>query len=220
MYVVELLKTNGLDPCYHEKRPDLDDLGIDYFEGKADADRLEQVLIRTRRDIFFEANNRLFSVGRILKKAFPNARFIHLHRDPRDMAASALSKPAQITFNSGRRRYTSEALCGPVNAPVLERACLYWANYNRRIIDDLDGEDYLSLKFSDLVAGNLEALEQFMDIKLSSPKIAPVNAKKPVRKEGRHPPFKEWPTEDRETVYRICGPVMDKLGYERKAGDT
>lgn len=219
MYVVELLKANGLKSCYHQKRPELDALGIDFFEGKASEERLEQVLIRTRKDVFFEACNRLFSMSQVLKKAFPDARFIHLHRDPRDVIPSALSKPSKMTWNSGRRRYTSEKLCGPATAPVLERACRYWANYNQRILDDLKGEDFLSLKFSDLIAGSVEGLEAFMDVKLSNRKIKPVNAKKPVGKQGRYTAFEQWPKEDRDLLCRICGPVMDVLGYGMQQGD-
>jgi hypothetical protein len=219
MYVVELLKANGLERCYHQKRPELDALGIDFYEGKASAERLQQVLIHTRKDVFFEACNRLFSMSRVLKKAFPDARFIHLHRDPREVIPSALTKPASMTWNSGRRRYTSEPLCGSASASVLERSCRYWTNYNQRILDDLQGEDCLSLKFSDLIAGNVEALEAFMDVKLPNRIIEPVNANKPVGKQGRYPAFEQWTQEDQELLYRFCGPVMEVLGYELQPGD-
>lgn len=214
MYVVELLKANGLERCYHQKRPELDALGIDFYEGKASAERLQQVLIHTRKDVFFEACNRLFSMSRVLKKAFPDVRFIHLHRDPKEVIPSALSKPVGMTWDSGRRRYISEPLCGPTSASVLERSCRYWANYNQRIIDDLEGENCLSLKFSDLIAGNVEALEAFMDVKLPNRKIKPVNANKPVGKQGRYPAFELWPKEDQNCLFEICGPVMKQLGYD------
>jgi len=214
MYIVELLKLNGLSQCYHEKDPDLDVLGIAHYEGVASEERLKRVLIHSRKDVFFEANNRLFSMSKILKESFPDSRFIHLHRDPRDLIPSALSKPFEITWESGRPRYTSQKLCGPANSTVLERMCRYWANYNQRILDDLKEEDHLSLKFSDLIIGNINSLEEFIGSSLTTKKISPVNADKPVRKEGKYQPFESFSQADKETLFRICGPTMHALGYQ------
>lgn len=213
MYIVELLKINGISQCYHEKAPDLDVLGIAHYEGLVAEKRLKRVLIHSKNGVFFEANNRLFSMTKILKESFPDARFIHLHRDPRDLIPSSLSKPFEITWESGRPRYTSTKLCGPANSTVLERSCSYWTNYNQRILDDLKQEDHLSLKFSDLVTGEISSLEEFMGSKLSIREIPPVNADKPVRKEGKYQPFESFSKEDKETLLRICGPTMHALGY-------
>ena len=151
---------------------------------------------------------------KILKECFPDSRFIHLHRDPRDLFPSGLSKPLEISWNSGRTRYNSVKLCGFPNSSILERSCNYWTNYNQRILDDLKDEKYLSLKFSDLTKGNIDSLEQFMNLKLSTTKIPPVNANKPVRKEGRYKPFEKWSNEDQNMVIEICGSLMKTLGYK------
>lgn len=214
MYIVELLKTNGIGPSYHELMPDLDEEGIAYYEGAVPDDQMKAVLRQTRQRVYFEANNRLFAMSKLLKEVFPEARFIHLHRDPRDLMASALSKPPELTYGSGRRRYESVKLNGPKQLPLLQKMCRYWANYNRRILDDLEGMDTLSLSFTDLISGNIDALEDFLETRLPIRKIPPVNAEKPVRKEGRYPAFENWPEEDQQTLLQICGPVMSNLGYE------
>lgn len=214
MYIVELLKANEVEGCYHEKCPDLDELGIFHYEGKVSDRRLSQLLIHTRKNVFFEANNRLFSMTKVLKQCFPDCRFIHLHRDPRDLFPSAFSKPIEITWNSGRVRYNSVKLCGSPESSILERSCNYWTNYNQLILDDLEGEQYISLKFSDLIKGNIDSLEQFMNLKLSTQKIPPVNANKPVREEGKYEQFEKWNAEDQNMVINKCGPLMKTLGYE------
>ena len=214
-YIVELLKKNGLSECYHEKMPALDTLGIYHYEGKVTEKRLKSLLIHTRRNVFFEANNRLFSMTKNIKEAFPESRFIYLHRDPRDSIRSSMSKPYELSYGSGRYRYNSTKLSGPESNTTLERNCHYWANYNQRILYDLEGgEDYLSLKFEDLVSGKLDALEEFIEHPLKTRKIPPANANKPIRKEGYYPSFDDWSEEDQATLLRICGPVMQAQGYK------
>ena len=217
MYIVELMKINGFTGCYHEKDPDLDVLGIAHYEGHASEKKLKRILTHTRRGVFFFFFNRLFSMTKLLKESFPDSRFIHLHRDPRDLIPSSLSKPPELTWDSGRPRYTSTKLCGPVDTPLLERACRYWTNYNQRILADLIDEDYLSLEFSDLISGNVSFLEEFLGGSLNVKKIPPVNADKPVRIGGRHQPFEDFSIEDKDTLLSICGPIMENwaIKYER-----
>lgn len=219
-YIVELLKANGLGPSYHEKPPDLDIFGIDYYEGRIPDWRARAVLLQTRRGVYFEANNRLFAMSRALKEAFPDARFIHLHRDPRSYVPSALSKPPSSTWDSGRRRYRSEALSGPLDSPLLDRACTYWTRYNRRILEDLRPYHHLSLKSADLFDGNLNDLERFLGHELRVRRLGAVNADKAVRKEGQHPNFHDWSSTDQQTLYRICGPLMEELGYGTMASEN
>lgn len=219
-YIVELFKANGLGPSYHEKAPDLDVFGIKYYEGEISDWRAKAVMLQTRKDVFFEANNRLFAMSGVIQEAFPDARFIHLHRDPRDLMPSSLSKPRAITWDSGRRRYTSEALCGRLDASVLEKACTYWANYNRRILEDLEGFEYLSFKSADLFAGKLDPLEEFVGYGFEIRRLPAINADKPVRESGKYPPFHKWSAADQETLYRTCGSLMKRLGYGEKIEGT
>ena len=124
-----------------------------------------------------------------------------------------MSKPVELGFESGRRRYQCERLLGDLSASVLEKACHYWANYNQRILDDLTDVESLSLKFSDLIEGQVAALESFMEIELKSKTLAPVNANKPIRAAGKFAAFADWPDSDQATFWEICGPVMKQLKY-------
>ena len=210
LYITELMRANGYADCHHEKSPDLDDLGIEMFEGTASKRRVKFWLRLTRSDVWFEANNRLFSMGRQLHEVFPEAQFIHLHRDPRQSVASALSKRR---WKPERIRYQSEALNGASTLSELERLCTYWANYNARIRTDLLNAPTFMLPFDDLVSGRLDALEEFMGVALPVRKVAPANADKPIRDNGIYPSFDAWSAADRDTLMRICGPVMERLGY-------
>jgi hypothetical protein len=207
------MKANGIGPSWHEKFPDLDDMGIDYYEGKIDARQVKRWLRLTRRDVFFEANNRLFSMGQCLKEVFPDAKFIHLHRDPRSFLPSGLSTPRNLTWDSGRKRYCSKTLGADDALSDLERSCTFWTAYNERIRSDLKDEEALSIKFGDLIAGRVDALAEFMKTELKIRKVAPANSDKPIRSAGRYPQFDDWPKTDQETVLRICGPLMQELGY-------
>ena len=210
LYITKLMRANGYSDCHHERSPDLDDLGIEMFEGKASIRRVKFWLRVTRRNVWFEANNRLFSMGRQLHEVFPEARFIHLHRDPRSSIPSGLSKKR---WKPERIRYRSEALNGAPGLSELERACTYWANYNARILDDLSDAPTFMLPFDDLVSGRLDALETFMGIALPVRELPPANADKPIRDSGIHPPFDAWSAADQDTLIRICGPTMARLGY-------
>ncbi len=214
VYIIKLLMDNKIPHYYHEKKPDLDLLGIAHFEDEIDKADLIRLLINTRRKVFFEANNRLFSMTKELKEAFPDARFIHLHRDPKGFVPSALSLPPDITWKSGRRRYESTKINGPIDGTMLEKACYYWATMNQRILDDLEGEEFLSLKFTDLIEGNVEPLAEFIEMDLPIKKRPPANSTKPRRKEGKYPAFEDWNAADQATLMDICGATMRALGYE------
>ena len=215
-YIVALMQANGIGPSFHEKKPDLDEIGVAYFDGEISDRRMKRLLHATRQDVFFEANNRLFAVTKLLRNVFPDARFLHLHRDGREVVTSMRSKPADMYWGARRRRYTSEKLCGPQELPLLDRMCTYWANYNRRILEDLEGTEYLSLKFEDLIAGRIAAVEDFMQRKFEVRTLAPVNANKPVGRDGPHSRFEDWPAGERSTFWRICADVMSAMGYAER----
>ena len=104
-YIVQLLADNEIERCFHELEPDFNQLGVDHFESPMSQSRLVRLLRYTRHDVYFEANNRLFSCSRELRTAFPNAKFIHLHRHPADAVRSAMSKPDVATYLNENLRF-------------------------------------------------------------------------------------------------------------------
>ena len=71
----------------------------------------------------------------------------------------------------------------------------------------------LSIKFDDLINGRLDRLAEFMQTDFTVNNIAPANADKPIRSSGRYPAFADWPKANQQTMLRICGPLMERLGY-------
>ena len=209
-YLVELLRVNGMARCHHEKNPSLDELGVQYYRGDVDTDQVARVLRTTRRYVHFESSNRLFSMARPILQAFPRARFIVLHRDGRDAVNSMRSNPQVEQKLSNNYRFT-EVLKGYRGAGTLELLCHYWSDVNARILADLAGRDFLSLRFDDLVSGRVESIERFVGLRLDIRRIAPVNVK--PGKEQRHPDFGQWPPDEQRLFWDICGETMAGLGY-------
>jgi len=199
---------------FHEKAPDLNEVGVRHFEKPYSSRSVIRLLRYTRHNVFFEANNRLFSLSPELAQAFPKAGFIHLFRHPAAAVRSAMSKPTVEDYLQRNIRF-SGSLAGDATLEPFERFCHYWTNVNNRIHDDLcqirDANRSVSwLEFDDLVAGKVEALEAFLDVKLKRRTRPPSNVG-PVRTEGKFPAFEDWNNRQRQQLDAICGPLYEKL---------
>ena len=214
-YMVDLLKINNVQGCYHEKWPDMDRLGVYYYLGQSHDRLIKAVLNHTRRNVFFESNNRLFPFARLIQEISPNAKFIHLHRNGYDIVNSLVNKNNfDHTFKHSKRlRYRSQ-LCGPSFLSSFERACHYWANINRYIHQSLQDKDHLQIRFDDLVSGRIDHLASFMDVRLDTNVIPPVNTKQHLKSDNpKYRSHQDWPDDWRNTFQGICGEVMENLGY-------
>ncbi|MEM7453715.1 MAG: hypothetical protein AAF456_05095 [Planctomycetota bacterium] len=215
-YIVKLLQSNGVANCFHEKSPDLNRQGLEFFEDSTRRGRIVRLLRYTRHDVRFEASNRLFSFSRELKTAFPQARFIHLHRHAADAVCSAMSKPDIERYLATSPRFVGTA-GGPHDAPPFERFCHYWANINGRILNDLDElrldeHERFSLAFNDLISGNMTSLESFLGVGFHTATIPAANVGRTGRS-GRFPGYRDWAESHKEVFHRICDPVLTRLGY-------
>lgn len=212
-YLVHLLTQNGLPGCVHEQAPTLDRLGVDYFQGRVARAQAAERIAQTRQDLKFEASNRLFSLADPIQDAFPDSRFIFLFRDGRESVRSIWSNPkiAEIMEQKYRFRQISRP---PEHRELstLEKVCLYWANINERILNDLQGKPHMLLSFEDLIAGKLGALETFLDHPLPLRDLAAQNEKPDIHG-NRRPPFDAWAPEEQLAFDRICGRAMTMLGY-------
>lgn len=213
-YLIQLLRDNGVAGCYHEKRPDLNALGIEHYERPVSASRLRALVRYTRWDIFLEANNRLFSLSGPLAESFPNCRFIHLFRDGREAVASALSKPEMERYLQRNLRFQG-TLAGRRSQTPLIRFCHYWRNMNQRILDDLDRLNgrippvfYLSL--SDLKQGHLDGLAKCLGVRLPVRRRGVVNRGR-VGRQGQFPQFDDWTASQQRAFWEICGPTYHTL---------
>ena len=208
--LVRLLQASGVRNCYHELVPDLHRSGIDYYEHRLAAEKVAQEIRKTRAGIFFEANNRLFSLTGPIRLAFPEARFVFLHRDGRDVVRSGLQRH---WYQEGDRFDGIRLGAVTVGSPLV-KACRYWAEVNQRIASDMRAFEcrYIALRFEDLVQGHgWERLEDFLEVRLSR------SAEFPTANRTANwsvPAYEDWSESWRLEFDNICGPVMKLLGYE------
>ncbi|MEL7500553.1 MAG: sulfotransferase [Planctomycetota bacterium] len=214
-YLIQLLRDNQIPDVFHEKKPDLEQHGVENYFGNHAEKRLVRLLRYTRHNVFLEANNRLFSMSKELHLAFPNAKFVHLFRDPRQAVRSAMSKPNVVSYLSKNLRLKT-TISGPSSADPFEKFCHHWRNANQRIFDDLNwlssetGVEHFTLDFDDLIAGRVGAFEEFIGIELKTRVRAAVN-QRPNRAEGRFPPAEAWSSRQSQRVQDICVPLWDEL---------
>jgi len=214
-YIVHLLNQNNVPRSFHEKSPDLLEVGLRHYEQPLSSARLIRLLRFTRHDVFFEASNRLFSFSRELSTAFPNARFIHLHRDGAESVRSGLSKSDLSNYVANDIRFQG-TLAGSAEDAMFDRYCHHWANINRRIHADLTaveqaGTAVCSLRFEDLVQGKIDRLQECLGHSLPRKTSRAVNVR-PTRQEGKFPCYADWSQQQKAAFDRICGPVMSMLG--------
>ena len=213
-YIVDLLSENGIQRVFHEKEPDLNEIGVKHYESRLSQSGLISALRYTRHNVYFEANNRLFSLSKELAAAFPGAAFIHLFRHPAHAVCSAMSKPNAAEYLRSNLRFAGTLAGSPEQQP-LERFCHYWANVNQRIFDDLNelqqsGKDVMWLSFEDLGAGDVSKLESFMECELDVQTREPSHVGA-VRKEGKFAAFENWNDEDQRSLNEICLPLYQQL---------
>lgn len=215
-YLVRLLGANGLTRVFHEKKPDLQKLGLEYYEQEMPWVRMVALLRYTRHDIDFEANHRLFSLSRPIHDAFPGARFIHLHRDGIETVRSVLSKPSVNRYFRDNIAFQG-TLAGDHDLDVFSRACHYWANVNLRIHEDLQylfltkGLESPMIRFEDLVNGKIQTLEDFLKTSLAI-KSCEAAHQSQLNESNRFSPYADWSLAQKHTFERICGPTMELLG--------
>lgn len=215
-YIVKLLNDNLVPRVFHEKTPDLMDVGRQHYLGGLSSAKLVRMLRYTRHDVFFEANNRMFSLGRELARSFPNAQFLYLHRDGAEVVRSAMSKPEIESYLATYPGFHGSIAGSPEMEPFT-RFCWFWANLNRRIYDDLQSvlletnRGFKMLRFEDLIVGKVEVLESLLGRELKTKTRPPVNVR-PTRSEGRFPAYRDWTVSQKQTFEQICGPVMARIG--------
>ncbi len=215
-YIVKLLNENGVGRAFHEKKPDLMEVGRQHYEQPMPVSKLVRILRYTRHDVFFEANNRLFSLTREIARSFPNAKFLYLHRDGTEAVRSAMSKPNVESYLAEYIGFRG-SIAGPADLDPFTRFCHFWSNLNRRIFSDLQTlaqetrREFVMLRFEDLVKGQVSPLEDLIGQPLKMKTRPPVNVR-PLRPQGKFPAYEDWTSVQKRTFGEICGPVMSLIG--------
>ncbi|MEO1283260.1 MAG: sulfotransferase [Pseudomonadota bacterium] len=143
----------------------------------------------------------------VLERLFPDARYIHIYRDPRDVANSA------TRFGwSGNVYYGSDFWLD---------AEASWAD----IEPELDPSRYTQLRYEDLVMnarGELARICEFLELEFTDEMFG--YAKTSTYDTPDPNLTFQWKRkltpQQTALVERRCGPLMDKLGYERAHPDV
>jgi hypothetical protein len=212
--LVRLLRANGIRNCYHELTPDLHRVGVDYYHQRLSPEQVAREIRRTRAGVLFEANNRLFSLTGPILLAFPQAQFVFLYRDGRDVVRSGL----QRRWYQDGDPFAATRLGADWVGSAFSKACRYWAEVNRQILGDLRtlGCRYISLRFEDLVRGDgLPELGDLLGTRLSpAVKFPSANG----TRQWSVPCYEDWSEAWKQEFDDICGPVMRLLGYQLEEG--
>ena len=175
---------------------------------------------------FGDASPDLLYSASVLLQAFPDARFVQLIRDGRDVAADMLADPASLTWfkpamlsdetefpnpflgvSSGEHRERWKAM------PTAGKCALRWRSAVRlaaSLHQELPREQLLTLRYEDLVSSPAEAaggLSDFLETRV--PKIALLG--------GNMPRVGIWRTrlrgQDAELVAKVAREELTRLGY-------
>ena len=179
MYIVKLLNHNLIKNCYHQKFPEMNNFGLKLFNKKNL--KVPWYFKLTRRHIFFESSNRLFSFTNYLNKNY-QPKFIHLFRNPFEYLESTIKKKNFFSNfkNTNHPRYNNVNLCGALSDDPLIRAANYWFNINNKIFEDfknIENKKKIWIDCQNLFKGEINNFEKFIGFELKIKKINRVNTK-------------------------------------------
>jgi len=183
--------------------------------------RKREIYFRVRNrniEIYGEVNSLLRRHYKALKDNFPNATFIHLIRDGRDVVRSMMSRRTMTPEDPNTKLiYPKEG--DPYKEKWLEmsrfeKLCWYWQEENRYLRENIQN----LVKFEEI----LKDYEYFRNNILEKIGIClseeiwkrEVNNPKNVTKEYSIPPWSEWDKKKKDIFKEICASEMRKNKYE------
>jgi hypothetical protein len=221
----------------HEPEPRLVRASFDaYMEGtRADAAAWGRIVLAARDDlvcdanrkgrVYVETNNRLTYLAPAVAAAFPDSRFIHLHRHPYEVIRSAMRRGYYRHHNwdfARIRPRPGEPLAAEWEGlPPLEKCAWYWARSNaeaRAALDALPPDRRLDLGADALFAGDPATVDRIFAFaqveRPPQPWIEEVLGRRMnAQRAGEYPPPAEWSEAERQAVRRHVAEVAERLGY-------
>jgi acetyltransferase-like isoleucine patch superfamily enzyme len=234
--------------CLHEPRWNLIPLSTNYEHGTISRQEAEAALRRLYCDssgipegTYGESDLKLGNLVEILADMLPEAKFLWLIRDGRDVVASFLARrwyepdllelPADYDEPDTRNYWDTHPLSGALCGNVIqqewdamtahEKNCWYWQYWNTRIEQQfarLPPERTLLVRLEELQE-RIAEVQQFVGVTPLPLEVPRSNA---VRPEDQHR-LKAWErwTKDQQAVFeRRCGAGMDRWypGWRTPAG--
>jgi hypothetical protein len=238
--IVNLLNLSRRIQAFHEPEPRLlmegkvayDDLDIRWPVYKkvfteARCEPLGRCAVRRK----YYAEAALYpALGPLIADLLPRSRFIHLYRHPGDVVRSGMRRGWYQ--NHPWDQYRVEPVRDtPVRAAwdtewdAFAKVCWYWHRINECLLEftgGLSADRVLRLRFEDFTNPEATGWRKVFDfIDVEAPDEAQVRAvlgeRANEQSSGEFPRFSEWSSEQHDTLERIAGVTMRRLGYDRNA---
>ncbi|HET9334696.1 MAG TPA: sulfotransferase [Gemmatimonadota bacterium] len=221
--MASLLSSHPEICCRHERRRQLIRLSTELAHGIVDEAAAEAELHAIyvasgayRLPVYGDSDHRLFNLVGILGRVLPEAKFVWLVRDGRDVVASTTARGwYDAEYTSGiwgeyRLRGDAARKVGQAEWDAMTpfaKNCWYWAHVNREIGAELarmSAERWTTLRLEDLRA-RVDDVFRFLE-------VAPVAVgglrENPSRRAVVPP--REWSRAQHDDFERWCGEIMDR----------
>ena len=145
-----------------------------------------------------------------LKRVYPDAQFIHLHRQLSSVVSSIINRDWYDTPLDDRHPIFD--IAGWEGMSQFQQACLYSREVNKRLLDKCQ----LRLRFEKMVA-NTEELERVLaEANIAFyPRLATPFFKEKINAGVRkdYPEYPNWPKKHKKLFHEICDSVNKELRY-------
>lgn len=240
-WFTELLQKNNQLSVHHNTDPELYEqslLAYQLEKSNQSTDKntqklLAEIVYAARQDLMLEAvgkkkryvetNNRITFFAPILAECFPNAKFVHLYRDPAGFVKSGMNRD---WYNNGMYDFARPF-------PVTEPEASQWKDFSRvakiswlwretnQLIDQhlaaLPAEQYRRFNFSELNTDAVSSLMQWLEIDLKPNVISnQLNQKVNAQKSGNFPSWPNWSPSDQREFLQQVSDYAAYLGFDYK----
>ncbi|MEX1019313.1 MAG: sulfotransferase [Litorilinea sp.] len=226
--------------CVHEWNPALIREGAEHLYGKLSEAKLSQMLRATRPEtvdgkIFGESNHQLGLFIPVLRKVFPDARFVWVTRDGRDTVASMYARNwyAGNTFLLNATAWERWRLRGDGVGAMstwqwrtlfrFERCCWHWAYVNELIASSLNAADcpWIHIRLEEF-SDKAEELFDFLELERPAKMELPHSNKADGRAGYMPPNWQQWRADQAAQFVHFCGASMDKWypHWRTEVGET
>lgn len=211
-------------------------LGMAYRYFLAYRNSLFHQLGKNKCRSYIESNPFLYSLIPMIKKYFYRSKILIVIRDGRSYMRSAYSKAPQAAFpdilfysdNDQKERLKACDIPGDKYSESwnemtrFEKVCWYWVTINKKILEDVKGTDYLLVKYEDIFNdkddySTIRKIVKYFE--LTDFQVDSDISKVMKNKINENPKYllpknyDEWDNEYKSAFEKICGPLMQELGY-------
>lgn len=179
--------------------------------------------------IYIESNGFNFYVVNLAKKKFKEVKVVHIIRDPRDYVKSYANwinsrKKSRIVNTMIPFWHVTAYMIGEMKRKEwkklseLEKYCWYWAYKNNRIEKWYSNDDYLRIKFEDIIdvekrEAALRNLLSFLGLDYKKDYFEYFNKKQNASMSGKIKNWRDWDNKTCKAFYEVGHELMNKYDY-------